>query len=492
MQSIGDAVIVTDTGARITRINPVAEILTGWVANEAQGRPLTEVFRIVNESTRQTVENPVEKVCRNGTVVGLANHTILVSRTGTEINIDDSAAPIVEDDGKLSGIVLIFRDIRERRLHEQERETLFEEVNKRYAELEATYNNAAIAMALIDATDFRYLRVNPKLCEMLNLSQEEITGSKVSDVAANVPGLEDALRTVAAGQPVAGGLLEGELSTSPGIKRFWTMDYTPVFGRDGEVVAIAAASAEITRQKHAEAILIRNEKLAAVGRLAASIAHEINNPLEALTNVMYLIRGYDLPTEVRGYLDIAERELSRVSAISSQTLRFHKQTTKPTEVGAEQLILEVLSLYQGRLANSRVSVVFCQRTDRKILCMEGEIRQVINNLVSNALDAIQAKEGRIIVRVREGSNQRTRQKMLVVTVADNGSGISAEVAKQIFEPFFSTKGHGGTGLGLWISREIVERHRGTLSVRSSQRSVTSGTVFTMRLPFDADFANKLN
>ena len=291
--------------------------------------------------------------------------------------------------------------------------------------------------------------------------------------------------TVASGQAVVGGLLEGELSTSPGVKRFWTMDYTPVVGPDGKVVAIAAASAEITRQKKAEAALIRSEKLAAVGRLASSIAHEINNPLESVTNILYLIRGRDLPAEVLDYLDLAERELRRVSAITSQTLRFHKQTTKPSEVDCDQLLAEVLGIHQGRLINSNIKVERRTRSQRTIFCYDGELRQVFSNLIGNAIDAIPPSGGRLLIRTREAQNYRTDEKGLVITIADTGSGMSSEMTHQIFEPFFTTKGFSGTGLGLWISKEIVTRHRGTLQLRSTQRDGVSGTVFTVFLPFDA-------
>jgi PAS domain S-box-containing protein len=483
MQSIGDAVIVTDAENRITRMNGVAEMLTGWSSEEAQGRPLPEVFDIVSEETRERVESPAAKVSRLGAVVGLANHTILIRRDGVEINIDDSAAPIREDDGRLTGIVLIFRDIRERRHLEQEREALLQEVSTRYAELEATYNNAAIAMALIDAKEFRYLRVNRKLCEILGLPEEKIVGSKVSDVAADVPGLQQALQAVASGQPVVGGLVEGELSTSPGIKRYWTMDYTPVIAPDGRIVAIAAASAEITQQKQAEAVLMRSEKLAAVGRLASSIAHEINNPLESVTNLLYLIRSHDLSTEVLDYLDIAERELRRVSAITSQTLRFHKQTTKPSEVDCDQLIAEVLALYQGRLLSSNIQVERRMRAQRPIFCFDGEIRQVFSNLIGNAIDAMQSSGGRLLLRSREARNYGRNENGLVVTIADTGSGMSPETAKLVFEPFFTTKEFSGTGLGLWISKEIITRHNGTLHLRSTQNDGASGTVITVYLPF---------
>jgi PAS domain S-box-containing protein len=485
LHSIGDAVIVTGADARITRMNPIAEQLTGWLEQDALGLPLGKVFHIVGEATHEIVESPVAKVKRTGAAVALANHTVLIRRDGTEISIDDSGAPIPDELGQLSGIVLIFRDISEKRRMEQQREQLLSEVRARYAELEATYNNAAIAMAIIDVADFRYRRVNHKLCEMLGLPAEQVVGSKVTDIAASVPGLLEALQATAAGKPVVGGMLEGELSTSPGVKRFWTMDYMPVFGPGGSVVAIAAASAEITRLKQAEAALMQSEKLAAVGRLAASIAHEINNPLEAVTNLLYLARASSSPADVEEYLTLAERELQRVAAIANQTLRFHKQTTRPTEAGSDQLFGEVLSIYQGRLLNSGIAVEMRNRARRPVSCYEGEIRQVLSNLIGNAIDAMGSSSGRILLRSRESRNQITGAQGLVITIADNGPGMSAEIAAKIFEPFFTTKGFSGTGLGLWISQEIVQRHQGRIAVRSSQRPGHTGTVFTLYLPFNA-------
>jgi|CZKL01.1.fsa_nt_gi signal transduction histidine kinase len=436
------------------------------------------------ESTRKRVESPAEKVKRLGTIVGLANHTILIRRDGKEISIDDSGSPIREDDGRLSGIVVIFRDIGEKRRIEREREALLSEVRSRYAELEATYNNAAIAMALIDAVEFRYIRVNRKLCELLNLPAEKILGSNVSDVASAVPGLQEALQSVAAGHSVVGGILEGELSTSPGIKRYWTMDYTPVFGDNGNVVAIAAASAEITLQKQAEAVLMRSEKLAAVGRLASSIAHEINNPLESVTNLLFLARNSELSPDAQQYLDIADRELQRVAAITNQTLRFHKQTTKPSETSCEDLIAEVLAIFQGRFANSGIKIETRHRAHRRIVCFEGEIRQVLSNLIGNAIDAMTPEGGRLRLRSRERMDTDTGRKLLVITVADTGSGMSDQTAHNLFEPFFTTKGFSGTGLGLWISKEIMTRHGGSIRVRTSQRPGANGTVFAVHLPFD--------
>jgi signal transduction histidine kinase len=242
-------------------------------------------------------------------------------------------------------------------------------------------------------------------------------------------------------------------------------------------------SRDVTEKKQIAAALIQNEKLAAVGRLASSIAHEINNPLESVTNLLYLARTSAEPGPVLEYLDSAERELRRVSAISNQTLRFNKQSTAPSVVSCTDLFSEALSIYQGRLLNSQVQVEKRKRAKRPTQCFEGEIRQVLSNFISNAIDAMKTGGGRLILRSREATNWRTGQKGLALTVADTGIGMSSNDQKRVFDAFYTTKGIGGTGLGLWISKEIVDRHQGAINLRSSQEPGRSGTVFSLFLPF---------
>ena len=247
--------------------------------------------------------------------------------------------------------------------------------------------------------------------------------------------------------------------------------------RDG----VVTFSRDVTEQKQISATLVQTEKLAAVGRLAASIAHEINNPLESVTNLLYLVRHSEDVAEIHEYIDVAERELRRVSLITNQTLRFHKQATNPVEMYCQDLIGESLLVYQGRLVNSNVTVEKRKRAVRPVSCFDGEIRQVLTNLIGNAIDAM-PRGGRLLVRSREARHGVTGERGLVLTVADTGSGMSEAVRRRIFDPFYTTKGIGGTGLGLWVTSEIVGRHRGTMRVRSK---VGRGTVFTLFLPFDA-------
>ena len=248
-----------------------------------------------------------------------------------------------------------------------------------------------------------------------------------------------------------------------------TFVYQPRREQDGTVSGIIVLGVDVTESKRAEQVLLQSEKLNAVGRLASSIAHEINNPLEAVTNLLYLAQRSAVSPTAQHYLETAEVELQRVSAIANQTLRFYRQSTNPRPARAEDLIGGTLPLYQGRLTNSRVTIERRDRSRRPFICFDGEIRQVLSNLVGNAIDAMNAtRGGRLLIRSREATDWTTGRKGIVLTVADTGPGMSPHTLSRIFEPFFTTKDNSGTGLGLWISREIVDRHRGFLRVRSSQ------------------------
>ena len=378
------------------------------------------------------------------------------------------------------GIIVFFRDITdEKRKHEEFRQKS-EEAERQRAEIEAVYRTAPIGLALFDLDDYHYLRLNDRQAAFFGLKPEEIIGRTLTEMAP-IEGLRELFDQVAKGEPLVNFPLEGALVNDPDEHRYWTVSYFPVYGTDGVVTGITAASLEITQQKKAELALIESDKLAAVGRLAASIAHEINNPLESVTNLLYLAKTSNVLSEAQDFLHTAERELQRVAAITSQTLRFHKQSTSPQAITGEQLIASVLSIFQGRVVNSGIEISQRHRDRRSVRCFEGEVRQVISNLVSNALDAM-ATGGRMLLRSREGVNWVTGERGAVVTVADTGSGMPEEVLAKVFRPFYTTKGITGTGLGLWISKEIVDRHRGTLKVRSR---TGSGTVFSIFLPYDA-------
>ena len=237
---------------------------------------------------------------------------------------------------------------------------------------------------------------------------------------------------------------------------------------------------QLQQRKLAEEALRRSEKLAVAGRLSATIAHEINNPLEAVTNLLYLIETSDSMEAIQKYVKMAAEELARVSEIASHTLSFHRQPVNPIMVKLPDVIESVLALYRQRLKSSGVNVEREYGEVPEILAMTGELRQLIANLVGNAVDAMRFG-GKLRIRVK-ASRSADGRSGVCLTVADTGSGIALENRKHIFEPFFSTKGNTGTGLGLWVSSSIVEKHGGKIRVRSKAGDEGSGTVFSVFLP----------
>jgi signal transduction histidine kinase len=235
----------------------------------------------------------------------------------------------------------------------------------------------------------------------------------------------------------------------------------------------------VEKQREAEEALRRSEKLAVAGRLAASIAHEINNPLEAVVNLVFLARTSQTLDGAREYLGLAESELARVSAITNETLKFYRQPNKPTGLQVAPIFESLLLLYHQKLQQANINVETDFRRSESIVAFGGELRQMFSNLLTNAIDA--SRNGRILLRVRPAVNHAGTRGVRV-TVADTGSGIPAAMKPTIFEPFVSTKGMRGTGLGLWVTSEIVQKHGGSIRVKSSTGTTRHGTVFYVFLP----------
>ena len=279
---------------------------------------------------------------------------------------------------------------------------------------------------------------------------------------------------------------ELRLRRKDGAYRHFLARAVPIKNDAGEIERWIGSATDVHDQKMAEEALRRSEKLATAGRLAASIAHEINNPLAGVTNALYLaLLDKSLAEETKGYLTTAEQELQRVSQITTQTLRFHKQSKMAARVDVCEIVDSVLALFRGRLGGKKIAVSLeCER-GAFATCFADEIRQVVANLVSNALDA--TSEGRLRVRVRRtGSWTRGLWvEGVKLVVADTGQGIPAVVVEHIFEPFVTTKEATGIGLGLWVSEGIVRKHGGWIRVRSLSEGSATGTAFEIFIPANA-------
>jgi PAS domain S-box-containing protein len=284
------------------------------------------------------------------------------------------------------------------------------------------------------------------------------------------------------------GRFEGQYTSASGESMWWDVSVTPILNSAKEVINLLVISREITSRRLAEDALRQNEKLAAVGRLAASISHEINNPLESVTNLIYLAQHSSHVEEIRRFLHMADEQVKRVSHIVNQTLRFHRVSARAASVDVHEMIDSVLALYRGRLTNASVDVTLRYRGAPTVLCYEGNCRQVLSNLIGNAVDAMRTG-GRLLLRAQRATDWSSGRTGLKITVADSGHGMSAGVKSRLFQPFQTTKGENGTGLGLWISKGIIDRDGGKLRLRSravsslnAKDAEQSGTVFVLFLP----------
>jgi len=258
-----------------------------------------------------------------------------------------------------------------------------------------------------------------------------------------------------------------------------SLTISPICDSTGRIVGISKIARDITERKSAEAALFESERMAAIGRMAASIAHEVNNPLEAILNLGYLLsRDPSLSDEARGYAEMLVGEVMRVSEITHQTLSFYRDTSNPAEVDLACILQNVANLHRPLMQQKSILLTMSLRP-APIWARPGELRQLFTNLIVNAIDAL-PQGGKI----RVGTTLASLGNGVCVTIADNGTGIPASLHTKIFEPFFTTKMSKGTGLGLWISQGIVRKYGGSIRLRSATAPASNtGTVFRVCLPF---------
>lgn len=266
-----------------------------------------------------------------------------------------------------------------------------------------------------------------------------------------------------------------------GMTRWTICRGAPMLSDTGALLGYAGTVEDVTERKQAESTLRKTEKLAAMGRLAGIIAHEINNPLEALTNLFYLLRRHpSLDQEARGFAELADRQLARVSGITRQSLSFYRDTAQPKRVLLADVLEDVLAMYTDTAMAQKISIERCFETDGSVMAHPGELRQVFLNIVGNGLQAMPGG-GRLRIHLFPAVQRKGNSRAGVrVNIIDTGTGVPAEAAAHLFEPFFTTKSEKGTGLGLWVSRGIVEKHEGHIHFRSTRRP--RATCFSVFIP----------
>ena len=243
---------------------------------------------------------------------------------------------------------------------------------------------------------------------------------------------------------------------------------------------------DVTRRKLADQALLHNEKLAIAGRLIATIAHEINNPLDAAMNMVYLLRHGVPPDEQAVLLDETRLQLERISQISRQTLNFSRASVRAALSKPSALVDEALRLLRPKLRLAQIEVATEVRADSEFYCERREAQQILANILNNAIEATPGP-GRLRIRIANSVDWRRRPHHGIrITIADTGTGMSRDVLERISEPFFTTKDGTGTGLGMWVVRELIKKQNGTLTISSSTATSHHGTVVSLFIPFDVD------
>jgi PAS domain S-box-containing protein len=472
-----DAIFVADVNGRIAEVNLAACKLLGFDCKDLLGMNYADV---VAEEERIRLWNARDELLKGGISV---EEWQLVSKSGVALTTEVSAT--ILPDGRWQAFV---RDITDRKRLEQDRAELVKELQREWARLADLFQQAPAFFAVLRGPDHVFELANPLYMELVG--RWDVLGKSVRDV---VPEAEEqgfcALldRVFKTGQPFVGHgtpIRLARSSTQPLEERYLDFVYQPKRESDGTVTGIIVLGVDVTEGKRTEQALMRNEKLVAMGRLASSIAHEINNPLEAIGNLLYLLEITPPGKESREYLAKTQAEFARVARITTQTLRFHRQATHASSTSISEVFDSVLALIKTQVNRGRIEIERRYRADRRIMAYEGDLRQVFANLVSNALDASEPG-GQVILEVRDATDWTTGEAGVRAIVADNGSGMTAETLKHIFDAFFTTKGETGTGLGLWVSAGILQNHRAMVRVRSSRNPNHHGTIFSIFFTLDA-------
>ncbi|HZI56085.1 MAG TPA: PAS domain S-box protein, partial [Verrucomicrobiae bacterium] len=482
LDSMVQFVGLLDANGTVLEINHGTLGAAGIQLSDVEGKPLWTTFwwqvsKEINKGLRDAIRRAAQGEC-------VRWDTEVYGRAGGKetIIIDASLMPVKDEYGKVVFIVIEGRDITKKKI--------ISDISAHKEAEEASRLLAAIVESSDDAIASKDLNGvitswNQSAERLFGYKAEEIIGKPVTLIIP--PELHQdepmILAKIRRGERIEH--FETVRITKTGEHIDVSLTISPVKDADGKIVGAAKIVRNITENKKIERALRTTEKLAAAGRLAATVAHEINNPLAAVTNLVYLSkRDADDSKKVAEYLDLASRELDRVAHIARQTLGFYRDTSSPIHFNVAQALDDLLLLYANRFEGRKIKVIKQYDEDIQIIGLAGEIRQAFSNLITNSIDAMPAG-GSLLVRVSKSHAWTNSQASGIrITILDTGSGIAPQHMGNLFQPFFTTKEDVGTGLGLWITRNIVEKHGGVIYVKSRTGPTQHGTAFSIFLPLE--------
>lgn len=485
LQSIGDAVITTDNAGNVTYINEVGEALTGWSHDDALGQPLDRVFRIVNEATRKPVDNPAMRALRQGVVVGLANHTVLIKKDGTECPIDDSAAPIRDEQGYVSGCVLIFRDVMAQRLHDRERAKQL--ITARLlASIVESSNDAIISKSL----DGIIQSWNAAAERLFGFTAEEVVGKHISIVIPHerIAEEDQIIASLKAGKRIEH--YETVRVRNDGERIVVSLTISPIKDDAGNVVGASKIVRDITERKRLEdnlrvlaADLSENDRRK--NEFLATLAHELRNPLAPMSNMLEVVKRSDSNAGVlKRAHETIERQLGQMVRLVDDLLDLNRIThdrleLRRNEVELSSVIQQAVEVARPHIdaAGHRLSI---ELPDPPVYLNADRTRlaQVFGNLLNNS-SKYTRPEGSISLKAKRDGDE------VVVTVKDNGAGIPPDKLDSIFDMFMQVdrtaeRSQGGLGIGLTLVKRLVEMHGGSIEPRSAGEGM--GSEFVVTLP----------
>ena len=464
LESISDSFMSVDDQWRFTFVNAEAERTLAIPRAELLGQTYWEVFPHV-------VGTEVEDYLRRAAKEGISTsweHLSEPRQRWYDIRVYPS---------QNRGISIYFRDVTERK----NAEDALRESEDRFRALADNISQLAW-MADRNGDRFWY---NRRWVEFTGMTAEEARGlgwKEVHDPAHVERVISSYERAIATGTdweemcPLRGK--DGEF-------RWFLIRAVPIRDENGAVTRWFGTNTDITERVQTSEALKRSEKIAATGRLAATVAHELNNPLTIAINLVYLAQREPDSTTAKKYLSDAERELQRVARLANRTLSFYRKKRRNTweSIRVAEFIEELADIYQNACLTKNIHTEVRASSELTIVASKDEMAQVITNLLSNAVDAA-GQDGNITIRCKSVTDPKSRRRMAAISVIDSGHGIPKKHRSSLFEPFFTTKRDTGTGLGLWISKEIVEKHGGNMRVLSRTHGKLRGTVVTVLLPVD--------
>ena len=479
LDSIGDAVIVTDASGYVVRMNPVAEALTGWCLQDAKGLSVKKIFPIIDATTRVPIKSPVDKVLETGETIYLSNHTTLIAKDNTEYQIADSAAPIRNDANEILGMVLVFNDV-------TEQYQLREIASRSQRDMQQMMNNYPAIICIRDVGGHLKF-VNQHFESLFNVQREEVMGKTLADVLPDEVACKMALNDEYVLNVQHSLQFEEEVEMDGQIRNYLSIRF-PLFDDENKIYAICGISTDITEHKKQEEQLRRSQKMDALGKLTGGVAHDYNNMLGVVMGYAEILKNQ--LSENEKHKNYAQKILhagERGAKLTKKLLAFsRKQKTLADAVNINALLLEERDMLE-KVITARITLTLDLSDDLKMVHLdEGDLEDTIVNLCINAMHAIE-ESGQLTISTKNTVITDVDAKLLqlraggyvCLTVTDTGCGMDAQTKEKIFEPFYTTKGEMGTGLGLAQVYGFIERSGGAVQVYSE---INQGTEFVIYFP----------